>query len=102
MRGCTLDGDPVLLIYITKAAMFTTHSASSIIKAVRGSVLGKTQDKRAYLKPGSMDHTIKEGNSARQSGILLFLKDSQWPSTLLTQIKKVRYEIYSYKCYIHC
>ena len=35
--------------------MFRTNSASSVSKAVWGSGL-KTQDKRAYLKPGSMDH----------------------------------------------
>ena len=56
MRSCTLDGDPALAIYITKTAMFRTHSASSVNKAVWGSGLGKTQDKRAYLKPGCMDH----------------------------------------------
>ena len=32
--------------------MFRTHSASSVNEAVRGSGLGKTQDKRAYLKLG--------------------------------------------------
>ena len=36
--------------------MFRSHSASSVNKVVRGSGLGKTQDKRAYLKPGCIDH----------------------------------------------
>ena len=30
MRSCTFDSDPVLAIYVTKAAMFTTHSAASL------------------------------------------------------------------------
>lgn len=64
MTTASLDGEPAIGIYLTKASTFTSFTVQTINKAVRVSAgLGKTQDKRAYLKSGCTD-------PVRQSGYL--------------------------------
>lgn len=92
MRTAVVNEDseyPLIAVYITMAAQFTSFSVPAINRAVRMSGLGQTQDKRSYLKPGCTDQVIiRDVNSVRHSGVLLSVKDSRWPPTLLTQLRK--------------
>jgi hypothetical protein len=87
--GVTIDSGPGIAIYLTKAVTYTSYTVQAINKAVRASGLGKTQDKRPYLKNGCSDGLIvRDVNSIRQSGVVLSLRDPRWPAKLVNQLKR--------------
>ena len=87
--GISIDGDPAVAIYLTKACAFTSCTPQLINKAVRVSGLGKTQDKRLYLRSGCTDTSIKKDvNAVRASGIILNLKDPRWPVEIIDRLEE--------------
>lgn len=93
--GITVDSSPAIAIWTTKAVQFTSFSAQSVNAAVRASSLGKTQDKRDFMRPGCKDTTIIwNENTARQSCITLKLDDVRWPPELLRKVKNGEYNNY--------
>lgn len=90
MRADTkVDGRPVLGIWTSKAVKYIPSSIQSINSGVRASGIGKTQEKRDFLRSGCTDTSIVRGvNNVRQSCVALYLDDSRWPSDLLQSVKK--------------
>ena len=89
MRGnIEVKGHPSIVIWTTKAITYSTSNAPSINSAVRTSQLGKTQEKRSFLRDGCHDKSIVVGvNDVRQSCIALYLDDDRWPAQLLQKMK---------------
>ena len=90
MRADTkVDGSPVVVIWVSKAVKYASSHGQSIHSAVRACGIGKTQEKRDFLKSGSTDSVImRKVNSVRQSCVALYLEDPRWPPELLEQLKK--------------
>ena len=77
----------MIVIWTSRAVQYTTANVVCINNAVRASGLGKTQEKRDFLKDGSTDTAIcKNSKTIRRSCIALFLNDPRWPTKLLDQI----------------
>lgn len=84
-----VDGRPVLAIWTTRAVKYTSSSVHTINGAVRSSGIGKTQEKRDFMKSGCTDKAIVRGlNNVRQSCVALYMDDPRWPSDLVTDIYK--------------
>lgn len=84
-----VDGRPVFAIWTSKAVKYTSSNVHGINSAVRSSGIGKTQEKRDFLKSGCTDTAIVRGvNNVRQSCVALYMDDPRWPSDLLTNIDK--------------
>ena len=90
MRAETkVEGRPVLAIWTSKAVKYTSTNIQCINTAVRVSGIGKTQEKRDFLKSGCMDTVISRGlNSVRQSCVALYMDDPRWPNDLLASVTK--------------
>lgn len=87
IRGdVTVESKPAIVIWTSRAVQYTTASVASVNNAVRASGLGKTQEKRDFLKDGIMDTTILKTNSMRRSCIALFLNDPRWPKRIRDKI----------------
>ena len=89
MTGTKVEGHPSLAIWTSRAVTYTSSSLYAINSAVRVSGIGKTQEKRSFLRSGCSDPDVVRGvNDVRQSCIALFLDDPRWPPDLLARLKK--------------
>ena len=87
--GIKVDGNPAIAIWTSRAISHTSLTLQAVNSAVRASQLGKTQDKRDFLRSGSTDTVIvRNENTARQSSITLNLNDPRWPPALLEKLKR--------------
>ena len=103
MRADTkVEGKPVVVIWTSKAVQYSSLNATTINSAVRASGLGKTQEKRDFLKTESRDTVIvTKENSVRRSCIALYMNDHRWPKDLLNQItkgQKLKKKLIAYNC----
>ena len=86
----TVGGRPVIALWTSKAVKAVpTVNAQMLNNAVRESGLGKTQEKRDFLRSGCTDQEIiRNVNDIRQSCIVLFTDDPRWPTDLLQRFKR--------------
>ena len=83
-----VEGRPILAVWTSKAVQYTSSSVQSINSAVCTSGIGRTQEKRDFLRGGTTDTVIIRGvNNVRQSCIALYLDDRRWPNDLLTSVQ---------------
>ena len=91
MRSNTkVGGRPVIAIWTTKAVkLVPAISTQKLNNAVRATGIGKTQEKREFLRSNSKDKEIIRGvNDIRQNCVALYTDDPRWPPDLLQEIER--------------